>query len=52
MDTLLLCDDDDDEWYLSHTLQSTFWEQEDILLSFMALYNEHNQYCNVFVLPG
>jgi hypothetical protein len=41
MDTSELGDDDDgDEGYLSHTLQSNFWEQEDIVLSFMALNDE------------
>jgi len=49
MDTSYLDDDnkDGDEGYLSHTLPSTFWEQEDIMLSFMALHNKHNQYHNV-----
>jgi hypothetical protein len=33
---------DGDEGYLSHTLQSTFWEQEDIVLSFMVLHDDRN----------
>jgi hypothetical protein len=40
-------DKDCDEGYLPHTLPSTFWEQEDILLSFMALHDDHNRYCSV-----
>jgi hypothetical protein len=41
MDTSLLGDDvEGEEGYLSHTLQSIVWDQEDILLSFMALYNQ------------
>jgi hypothetical protein len=47
METSELGDDKDgDIGYLSHTLQSTFWEQEDTMLSFMALYDEYNRYHN------
>jgi hypothetical protein len=44
MDTSRLGDDKEgDEGFLSHTLhQSTVWEQDGMLLSFMALYNKHN----------
>jgi len=46
--SLLGNNNEGEEGYLSRTSQSTFWEQEDILmLSFMVLYDQWNWYCNV-----
>jgi hypothetical protein len=48
MDTSELGDHEGREiGYLYHTLQSTVWEQEGILLSFMALHDHHNHCRNV-----
>jgi hypothetical protein len=47
MDALASYDNDGKEGYLSHTLQSIFWEQQDIVLSFVVLFDECNQYQNV-----